>query len=44
METNIERVSAAWTKAFQDAMFKLSVLGLPEDEKLGLIDCTVILG
>jgi hypothetical protein len=34
----------AWAKAFQDAMFKLSVLGLPEDKKPGLTDCTVILG
>jgi len=36
--------SAAWTKAFQDAMYKLSLLGLPEDKKPGLMDCTAILG
>jgi hypothetical protein len=43
-DANVECATAAWTKAFQDAMYKLSLLGLPEDKKPGLMDCTAILG
>jgi hypothetical protein len=41
---NVDCATAAWAKAFQDAMYKLSLLGLPEDKKPGLMDCTAILG
>ncbi|KAM0716249.1 hypothetical protein Q7P37_007694 [Cladosporium fusiforme] len=34
---------AAWTKAFQDSMYKLSLLGVSEDTRSKLQDCTDIL-
>jgi hypothetical protein len=33
----------AWAVAFQDAMYKLSVLGLSDKKKSSLKDCTAIL-
>lgn len=35
---------AAWATAFQSSMYKLSVLGLADDAKSGLQDCTGIVG
>lgn len=36
--------TAAWATAFQGAMYKLSILGLSDEAKQNLTDCTGILG
>ena len=37
-------LSATWAEAFQAAAYKLSVLGVPEEQLQGFQDCTGILG
>lgn len=32
--------SSVWSTAFKAAMYKLSVLGIPQSKVAGLIDCT----
>lgn len=41
---DLTRFSAAWATAYQDSMYKLSVLGVSEETKQGFKDCTGILG
>jgi hypothetical protein len=36
-------VIASWALAFQNAMYKLSVLGVSQSTKSGFTDCTAIL-
>jgi hypothetical protein len=38
--TEFANNKAAWATAFQQSMYKLSVLGLSDDTKTGLQDCT----
>jgi hypothetical protein len=38
--TEFANDKAAWAMAFQQSMFKLSVLGLSDNAKTGLQDCT----
>ncbi|KAM0714471.1 hypothetical protein Q7P37_010258 [Cladosporium fusiforme] len=42
--TEFGKSKEVWTSAYQDAMFKLSVLGIPDEKKASFKDCTAILG
>lgn len=33
----------AWSKAYSDAAFKMSVMGIPDNEVNGFVDCTKLI-